>query len=321
MRPVLHGSALVGAAGVAWRQVRRRRSQAVQNWHRSTTPGRRAGPLHVRAAGSGTDTVVLLHGLVATGDIFGRPFDELASGANLVVPDLLGFGRSLDEHRERFSPDDHLDALEAALSDLGLADQELRIGAHSMGSALAMRWIERGTARIASVSCFGPPVYRTSDGIDSTIAASGLMARAFVADTEWARAACHLNCSHRQLAGIVAALASPQLPTAIARSASLHTWPAYRDAMDQLIGDTDWGNALDQAARQRIPVAFVWGADDRIGDPDYASTLLGATTDIVPNAGHHLPMTHPTLCVGYLESGEDSRAGLEGPVPGQGKTG
>lgn len=300
MTPAVRRSALVAAAAGGWWHLRQRQSRAVQSWRPSTLPGRRAGPLHVRAAGSGHDTVVLLHGLVATGDIFGDHFDQLAANANLVVPDLLGFGRSLDEKRASFSPDDHLDALEAALRDLGLADMPLRIGAHSMGSALAMRWIQRDTTPITSVVCFGPPVYRTSDAIDRTIASSGLMARAFVTNTRWARAACHLNCSHRRLAGIVATAASPQLPVPIARSASLHTWPAYRDAMDQLIRDTDWEDALRRASNADIPVAVLWGEHDRIGDHDYASTLPHVEIHTVQEAGHHLPMTHPALCLEHL---------------------
>ena len=303
MTPALRRSSLVAAAVAGWWQVHHRQSQAVQSWSPSTVPGRRAGQLHVRTAGSGDDVVVLLHGLVATGDIFGSQFDQLAASANLVVPDLLGFGRSLDETRNSFSPDDHLDALEAALRELGLADRPLRIGAHSMGSALAMRWIQRDTTPITSVVCFGPPVYQTSDAIDRTIASSGLMARALLTNTRWAQAACHLNCSHRRLAGIVAAAASPRLPVPIARSASLHTWPAYRDAMDQIIRNTDWGDALRRASTADTSVALVWGEDDRIGDRDFAATLPHVAIHTVPGAGHHLPMTHPALCLEHLAIG------------------
>lgn len=39
------------------------------------------------------------------------PFDPLAGTAALVVPDLLGLGRSLDESRGHFEPDGHLEAL------------------------------------------------------------------------------------------------------------------------------------------------------------------------------------------------------------------
>ncbi|MDW3178621.1 MAG: alpha/beta fold hydrolase [Acidimicrobiia bacterium] len=292
--------------------MRHWRSSAVQSWRPSRLRGRRAGPLHVRTAGSGEETIVLLHGLVATGDIFGNLFDQLASQANLVVPDLLGFGRSLDEERTSFTPDYHLDALEAALRELGLGGRPVRIGAHSMGGTLAMRWIQRDSTPITSIACFGPPVYRTSDAIDRTIASSGLMARTFVSNTRWAQAACHLNCSHRRVAGVVAAAASPQLPVAIARSASLHTWPAYHDAMDQLIRATDWTEGLRRASDAHIPVDLIWGEHDRVGDRHYAATLPHVSTYTVPGAGHHLPMTHPALCLEYLATVNEAGRGVRG---------
>ena len=240
--------------------------------------------------------VVLLHGLVATGDVFGAEFDPLADGTTLVVPDLLGFGRSLDETRSRFEPDDHLDALDDMLDDLALDQRPLVLGAHSMGGAVAIRWARRRGSQVERVVCWGPPVYPDGDAIDTALNDSGMMARLFVANTGWARAACQINCSHRTLAGFTAAAMSPSLPTPIARAASLHTWAAYRDAMAHLVAGTDWRSCVQAAGDAGTTVELTWGVDDRIGDRHYASTLTGATVDIVAGADHHLPLTHGHRC-------------------------
>ncbi len=269
-------------------------------WRPSVLPYRRAGPLHVRTAGSGDTVTVLLHGLVATGDIFGAAFDQLAESTTLIIPDLLGFGRSLDETRHQFSAEDHLDALDDALEDLGLEDRPIIVGAHSMGSALALRWLERRGDQISSIVCFGPPVYPDADAVHDTISSSGLMARAFVANTKWAQLACRINCSHRAAAGIIAALVAPELPWQIAKAASHHTWPAYRDAMDELVTHTDWKRLTDLASDLEVPVTMVWGTDDRIGDRTYATGLRGIIQFEVPDAGHHLPLTHGSFCVEQL---------------------
>jgi pimeloyl-ACP methyl ester carboxylesterase len=71
---------------------------------------------------------VLLHGLPASGDTFGAAYDRLATSAQLVVPDLLGFARSQDPSRTDFSLQAHLDALDAMLADLGLEDRRLVVG-------------------------------------------------------------------------------------------------------------------------------------------------------------------------------------------------
>lgn len=302
-------TSLVSAAGY-W-ALRHHGSVAVRRWRPSQLPRDRVGRLSVRGSDRGGPVLVLLHGLVATGDIFGRDFDALAERATLVVPDLLGFGRSLDEHRTRFSPDDHLDALDDVLDLLGLADRPIVVGAHSMGSALAVRWMQRRGSQIRSLICWGPPIYPDSQAVDHALAASGSMTRLFVANTRLAALACRLNCRHRTAAGLVAAALSPSLPVPISRAASLHTWPAYRDAMEDLVAATDWRRCLEDIADDGGGVELTWGLDDRIGDRAVAATLRAAVR-IVPQAGHHLPLTHPEICLGQLSAGL-ARCGVKEP--------
>jgi pimeloyl-ACP methyl ester carboxylesterase len=82
--------------------------------------GRRvqAAPLSVRVHGEAPTALVLLHGLPATGDAFGAAFDTL--DAQLVVPDLLGFGSSKLPADRDVSLATHLSALDEAAAALGL---------------------------------------------------------------------------------------------------------------------------------------------------------------------------------------------------------
>jgi pimeloyl-ACP methyl ester carboxylesterase len=64
--------------------------------------------------------------------------------------------------------------------------------------------------------------------------------------------------------------------------------------------DTDWERLTKLACDLDVPVMFTWGSDDRIGDRTYASLLQGVTWFEVPNAGHHLPLTHASVCVKQL---------------------
>ncbi len=265
-------------------------------------PGRRYGPLHARVEGRGGLSTVLLHGLVATGDVFGADFDKLSDRGPLVVPDLLGFGRSLDESRIAFGPEAHLDALDELMAATGLADVPLAVGAHSMGSALALRWAARHPGWITRIVCWGAPVYRNEAETRATISASGLMTRLFVADTRWAEQACALSCRHRTAAGWMAAAAQPSLPVPVSRAVPLHTWPAYRDAIKGLVLESDWPQ-LVAAAAPDTEIRLVWGTDDPIGNIAFAQTLLGADVEVIEAADHRLPMTDGTRCVHDLLSG------------------
>ena len=85
--------------------------------------------------------------------------------------------------------------------------------------------------------------------------------------------------------------------------------------MDQLIRDTDWDDALRRASAADIPVALVWGEHDRIGDRDFAATLPHVATHAVQGAGHHLPMTHPALCVEHLAMVSEVDRGVRDTPP------
>ena len=83
--------------------------------------------------------------------MFGAPYDRLATTGRVVVPDLLGFGRSLHETRQSFSTEDHLDALDQLADRTGLFERRWTIGAHSMGSTVALRWALRHPDRVERI--------------------------------------------------------------------------------------------------------------------------------------------------------------------------
>lgn len=292
----------LGGAALAWAGVHRR-STAVQRWRPSQLPVFRRGELSGRCGGSGDSVVLLLHGLISTGDIFGSAFDQLTNDNLIVAPDLLGFGRSFDRERTRFSLDDHLDALDTLMSTARLAERPVRIGAHSMGSTLALAWAARHPARVQSVVCWGAPIQPSRQAARERLAGS-VMASLFALDSNIARRACAMSCRYRGAAGWLAALGAPRLPVPIARAVPLHTWPAYRDALDHLVLDVDWSDLIRRVADNQIPVRLVWGDRDSIADEafvgDIRSDLPNVSDEIVCGADHRLPLTHPERCRTHL---------------------
>ncbi len=267
------------------------------SWTPPQLSGNKAGTLYARSGGDGETAIVLLHGLVSTGDVFGASYDQLANRSRLVVPDLLGFGRSIDEARAGFSAGAHLEALDELADRTGLLKRRWTIGAHSMGSALALQWAARHPERVDRVVCWGAPIYSSPEAARAQISGSA-MTRLFVLDTKWAQRACAISCRHRSAAGWLTAAAEPRLPIPVARAVSQHTWPAYRDAMRDLVINTDWPGLLRQLDDNGISTELVWGSNDKVGDPEYARTIIGATASLTPiaDADHHLPLTHPETC-------------------------
>jgi len=296
-------AATAALASAGW-TIAHNRSPAVRAWQRPSLPLRRHGPLTYRAAGpADADTgILLLHGLVATGDVFGATPAILAQKHRVVVPDLLGFGRSIDEDRADFSTTAHLAALDD-LIDHELGDRRIRIGAHSMGSGIALRWAATNPARVDRVVCVGPPIWPDADSAQDALSRFGPMGKSLILDDRIARAICSFNCRHRTTSGILSAAIAPRWPIPIARQASLHTWPAYLTALQEQVIDCPWNELTETLAIEKIPVRLIKGDRDTIGDPTYLDELgdrPGIIVDTAPG-DHTLPTADPNLLVHALE--------------------
>src|SRR5207247_705169 len=102
--------------------------------------------------------VLLLHGLFASG-AFWLPFArQLGDGFEIVIPDLMGFGRSAKPEAD-YTAAFHLDAL-APLVD---SQRDWMVLGHSLGSALAVQAARRWPDRIRAVVLFNAPVYASAD--------------------------------------------------------------------------------------------------------------------------------------------------------------
>jgi pimeloyl-ACP methyl ester carboxylesterase len=295
--PVLHSGTLGLVAAGCWWALRHQRSRAVAVWGPGEGRQRRAGPLHVRVLGSEEPVVLLLHGLAAAGSSFGAAYDQLAQRATVVVPDLLGFGESMDVA----GPTDahaHVAALDAALAALGLQDRPTVVAGHSMGGVLAIRWAAQHSHMVRSVVTFGAPLYRNGAEADAHIGAMGRMEALLAGDGALPRAVCAWMCRHRSVASWIAVAYRPDLPVPVARSGVKHTWGTYSGAMDGLIRDDGWLPALDDL--HRIPLTLAAGECDPVPVPGRADQLARtrpALHSVVhPQADHGLPLTHPDWC-------------------------
>ncbi|MDK3256639.1 alpha/beta fold hydrolase [Blastococcus capsensis] len=258
-----------------------------------------AGPLHVRTMGSGQSVVLLLHGMAGAGNSFGAVYDRLAEQATVVIPDLLGFGRSMDIT----APTDagvHLAVLDDALAGLGLQDRPTVVAGYSMGGLLALRWAAEHRDTVRSVVTFAAPLYRSRAEADAHVAGLGRLESLLAGDGRLPRAACAWMCRHRTAASWMAVAYRPDLPIPVARSGVEHTWSSYSASMNGLIRDAGWVDALEHLRRAQIPVTLALGACDPALVPGRATELArtrpSVTSVVHPMADHGLPLSHPEWC-------------------------
>lgn len=300
---------MAAIASAGW-FVRHVTAPAVQAWR----PGRgeflRAGDLAVRAAGAGERVFVLLHGLVASGDTFGSAFDRLTHDGRLIVPDLLGFGKSINAERTSFLLQDHLDSLDAMTDALDLSRARLVIGGHSLGGLLALHWAARRRAQVDAVVTWGATLFRNETEARARLKA---MERVFARDSPLAQKSCALMCRYRRAAQLLAIALSPDLPVTISRQAVLHTWPAYRGAISAFF--SNWEAALHELRDARVPVTLVAGSNDPSQVPHLAEDLSRRFSNVraveIPNAEHIFPITHGGICAEQLRHANRRRGAAD----------
>jgi pimeloyl-ACP methyl ester carboxylesterase len=260
----------------------------------------------LRTAGTGEIAIVLLHGLPASGDTFGAAFDALARHGQLVVPDLLGFGRSQDQEREDFSLDAHLRALDAMADELRLDDRRLVFAGHSMGGLLAWHWAARRADQVDAVVTWCVPLFRSHGEARRRLneKAPGL---AWVPlPGAVSRTICTQLCTRRpRLAQWLYVLAYPQVPVPLARQLTQHTWASYAPTMTQIVlDDRRWRQSLYTLGQAGVPVVHASGGRDVLAPPhvvpEVGEDAQVLSTFVHTTADHLLPLEHPEWCVELL---------------------
>ena len=244
--------------------------------------------------------MVLLHGLVGSGMYWGAAFDELALDHRLVVPDLLGFGRS-PRPAAGYGPDDHVDALLGCLDELGVTEPVV-IGAHSLGTLIAIRAAATHTERVERVVAFGPPLYPDRAAAVTHVGGTSPMGRLFVLPGRTAERACRWVCNHRDLASRLAVATHPGLPPPIAADSVQHTWDSYSETLERVILEADAPTWLASVA---CPVRLIAGDRDCVVDHSFLLQLRAGHPQVTVDdwtGGHDLPLGRPQDCVAAIRA-------------------
>jgi pimeloyl-ACP methyl ester carboxylesterase len=293
------------ALGAVW-GVRHATAPAVRRWRPPSGRYRRAGPLTVRTAGSGGTAIVLLHGLPASGDTFGPAFDALARDAELVVPDLLGFGRSQNQEGSDFSLAAQLDALDAMAVELHLDSRRLVVAGHSMGGLLAWHWAARRASQVDAVVTWCTPLFGSRGEARRRLNAKAPGLAWIGLPGPVSRTICTQLCTRRpRLTQWLYVLVYPLVPVPLARQLTQHTWASYAPAMKQIVLDERrWRESLRTLGQAGVPVVHASGARDVLAPPDVVPELdegaRALTTAVHPTADHLLPLDHAQWCVELL---------------------
>jgi len=247
-------------------------------------------------AGSGP-AVLLLHGLGCDHTTWEPVIDTLARRYTVIAPDLLGHGLS-DKPRADYSVGGYANGMRDLLTVLGI-DRVTVVG-HSFGGGVAMQFayqFPERTERLVLVSSggLGPevsPAIRavTTPGFHQVM---GLLTLPGVR---------HLGKAGLHALARTGLDATRDLDE-VAEIYDSFRDPAARAAIRHVVGAVvDWkGQIVTMADRayltQAMPIAVIWGRDDRVIPVKHASHAAElaptARVEVIPNAGHFPHKDHP----------------------------
>lgn len=125
-------------------------------WHKWL---RRPYKLAAIQAGQGQKTVVLLHGVGASGAVWQSLIAQLDPKEwRVIAPDLLGFGESPKPQWPDYAVLTHANAVVALLKRLGVKGQVTILG-HSMGTLIATHIAATYPKRVKRLVLYEPPLY------------------------------------------------------------------------------------------------------------------------------------------------------------------
>jgi 3-oxoadipate enol-lactonase len=247
------------------------------------TEGGGSSPLYVRDCGTGRP-LVLLHGVLVTGDVFDQLAPRLAGHCRLLVPDQRGHGRSASLTGPLVA--------EALAADLvptldALGVRSAHVLGHSQGGATALAFARAHPERVRSLILVSTFVIQRLTWWERL---AGSLAPPVVRALGTARIA---NLIRRTRTASGGRRLTPEAAEVLAATVAANDTDRMAEAL-QAIRPFDSRGWLEEL---RVPTRVIAGDQDRMVSPRQArrlaSGIRGARLDYIPDAGHELPLSHP----------------------------
>jgi len=258
---------------------------------------------------SGTGpAVVLLHGWPGNRSDFRLVAPLLAEAADVVVPDLRGFG---DSDRHDVDPDDGYSGAAQARSVLGLLD-ELALGpvvlaGYDIGSRIAQQVAQAAPERVRAL-VIAPPAPGAGRRVLDPAAQAQFWYQHFHR-LPLARQLLdgHLDAVRSYLRHFWTAWSGPsstpsdedldRLTAGYARPGAFTSSIGWYRAGPGILARTLAERAPEPADRLRVPVSVLWPDHDPLFPPEWSDRLGEFFADVtltsLPDAGHFVPLEAP----------------------------
>lgn len=224
--------------------------------------------------GSGSQTIVLLHGYLSSSRYWNQVVPMLVhSGYKVVTIDLLGFGEAPKPKYSRYDYDAQLAHITNILQTTNIREPFLLVG-HSMGALIAARFATIYPEKVSAVVLFHPPLFEHKDAATKILRDTKLYH--FVLEARLRRLRWHI------------------FKMGLKHKLAKHNPQSRERSLRNLIAENTLVKELQHLS---VPTVLVVGRCDR---PEYVGTAQrisysNSVTVLVRNVTHHSPVKNPML--------------------------
>jgi pimeloyl-ACP methyl ester carboxylesterase len=247
-------------------------------------------PLYVEVCGEGSPPLVLVHGLLGSGRYWEGVIPQLEKKHRLVVPDLLGFGKS-PWPRSGYTARDHLAALKGTID--GVTGEPVVLVGHSMGALLAVEYANAYRGGVRALVLVAPPLFSSEADFHHRIGRMSTLTRVFSVAPALAFLVCRMHEAVGSFGRALARWLHPERPAWVASDAAEHTWESFNGSIRHVILERPLLDSLPKL--EGVPVLIVYGTEDGLADGEELRRLAlrsGAEFASFPG-DHHLLLTSP----------------------------
>lgn len=239
-------------------------------------PVRHKPPLHIAHDEGSGPAAVLLHGVGSSSMTYENVVPKLVGAHRVIVPDLLGFGKSTAPDGATFSLREHVEAVRDTLGALGVKDPVTLTG-HSLGALIAIRLAAQYPRLVKHLVVISPPVYLPKEAVIDPL--------------ERARVDGYLKLYHfmRENPGFTrAATAALEAlsPTKNYVELDEHNWEAFAKSLEKCVESQ---TTLTDLAQVRCSIDLIYGTLDPFLSPSglrAMERMRGVATTRVEGVDH-----------------------------------
>jgi pimeloyl-ACP methyl ester carboxylesterase len=255
--------------------------------------------------------LLFLHGITGSRRYWLRRVRHLAGEYRLILPDLLGFGRSPKPHIQ-YEMVVFRDSVRRLIEEIGLAGRPLAIVAHSLGGLIALEYAARYVGEVRCMTILSLPRFRDPETAHALFWRGSPHYRRLLNEHSLTETLAQMRRSGLELTLRYLF----RFPWSVLVDSHKFTFRSLTSTLECCLLNYQVDSVLPSVPP--IPTLLIHGAQDSVAPAGLIADLPERypqfRMETIPGTGHHVFLTHTDRCLALIASFLAEHGGGEGAM-------